>query len=562
MPARTKTTDEYRTVVVGGAYLVKGLLQRLRVVEAIDQAVTHQPEIDASYGQLAQVVITNRLTFTPMPLVHLAAWAAEHGLDQVFGLEAAWLDDDRLGAMLDGLAEHQVEIWSTVLARAVERFQVELSELHGDTTSVYFEGAYEDAAGNPLGGGERVPLMVEGYNKDGQRHKAQIVLSLITSARVPVWYTPWDGNQTDEAVYLADLSGLRQTLLAPQNAVLIGDRKLCHQATLLSFCRQHQHFLGAHPWTDTAKAVWAETSAQLEAGTLPWRTVGYVSQNDARKPDAERPVYRVCEVGRDLPDPETGELHPLRWVFCHSSAKAAQDARQREKALATGEQALRRIAGLVGKYDYTRRATIELRLEQVLRKSQARPYFSYTLHGTDDAGDFGLRWRRLPKAIREAAVFDGVALLCTNVAASVWAAETVMIKYKQQVGVEQVIDFIKSPVQIRPMWLHQPKRLAGLTLLIMLAVLVAALLELQVRRWLAKQGRSLQGLRPGQRRTSLPTAEALLGAFADYALVSVRRQRGREEVHLPKLKPLQQQIWNALQLSPITALTPAGGSGK
>lgn len=559
MPAQTQRTDEYQTLVVGGAYLVKGLLHRLRVVEAIDQVLTHQPEIDATYGELAQLVITNRLTFTPEPLVHLATWAAEHGLDRVFGLEAAWLDDDRLGAMLEGVADHQVEIWSRVLARAVERFQVDLSELHSDTTSVYFEGAYEDETGQPLGGGERVPMLVEGYNKDGQRHKVQLVLSLITSGRTPVWYHPWNGNQTDEAVYIADLSDLRRTLLVPENAVLIGDRKLCTQDTLVRFCQQHQLFLGAHPWTDTAKAVWGETQAGLEARKLHWRTVDYVSQNEARKPPAERPVYQVCEISRDLPDPETGELYPVRWVFSHSSVKAAQDARQREKALAAGEQALRRIAGLLGKYDYTRRATIEARLEQALRKAQARPYFSYTLQGSDDTGDWSLRWRRLPKAIHDAETFDGVALLCTNVLAAVWSAETVMIKYKQQVVAEQAFDFIKSPVQIRPMWLHQPKRLAGLTLLIMLAVLLAALLELQVRRWLAKQGQSLSGLRPGPRRTARPTAEALLRAFADYALVVVRCARGRVEVHLPKLRPLQQQIWNALQLPPIAELNPAAG---
>ena len=77
MPAKMKVTGaaaEYQSVVVGGAYLVKGLLQRLRVVEAIDQALTHQPEIEASYGQLAQVLITNRLTFTPEPLVHFMFW--------------------------------------------------------------------------------------------------------------------------------------------------------------------------------------------------------------------------------------------------------------------------------------------------------------------------------------------------------------------------------------------------------------------------------------------------------------------------------------------------------
>ena len=213
MPAKVKTAQavpaagEYRTVMVGGAYLVKALLKKLKVAEVIDQALTHQPEIAASYGQLAEVVITNRLTLTPAPLVHLADWAAEHGIDRVFGLNAAWLDDDRLGAMLDGVANHQVEIWSGVLHHAVKAFGLSLAELHDDTTSVYFEGAYEDEDGHPLGGGERVPRLVEGYNKDGQRHKVQIVLSLIvTPDRVPVWYHPWDGNQTDEAVYAVDLA--------------------------------------------------------------------------------------------------------------------------------------------------------------------------------------------------------------------------------------------------------------------------------------------------------------------------------------------------------------------
>jgi transposase len=572
MPAQKKKADEYQTLVVGGAYLVKGLMRRLRIVEAINEALPHQPAKGASYGELMQVLIANRLSFTPEPLVHMGAWAAEHGLDRVFGLDAASLDDDRLGAGLEGLAEHQVDIWTAVLKRAVKQCGLDLSELHDDTTSVYFEGAYEDASGQPLGGGERIPLMVEGYNKDGQRHKVQFVLSLVVAGRTPVWYRPWDGNQTDDAVYLADMTALRQTLLAPENAVLtlapragrvrVGDRKLSNQATLVAFSRQKQRFLGAHPWTDTAKAVWLKTQAQLAAGQLKWQPSDYVSQNEMRKSAADRTHYQVCEVAHEIVDPETGVSYPVRWIFSHSSAKAALDLRQREKVLAAGEEALRRIAGLVGKYDYTQQAVIEQRLEQALRKGQARAYFSYTLTGSDKAGDWHLRWRRLPKAIQAEAAFDGVALLCTNVPAADWSAATVMSKYKQQVLAEQAIDFIKSPVQIRPMWLHQPKRLAGLTLIIMLAVLLAALLELQVRRWLAKQGQSLTGLRPGKRRTTMPTAEALLQAFADYTLVIVRRARGGEEIHLPQLRPLQQQIWKALQLPPIAELaasTPVSG---
>lgn len=550
MPAKTNTT-EYETVVVGAAYLVKNILRKLGFVSAIDEVLTHQPEIDSSYGQLAQVIVANRLAFQPVPLYEMAEWVAEQGLDQVFEVEAAWLDDDRLGAMLEALAKHQVSIWSHVVKNAVDRFGVELGQLHSDTTSVYFEGQYEDEQGQPLGGGERVPLMVEGYNKDGQRHKVQFVLSVLTSGRVPLWYRPWDGNQTDEAVYLADLAALRQAVLLPENVMLIGDRKLCTAQTMRTFCRHKQWFLAPHPWTDPAKAVWAQTWDQLQTGQRHWQPVTYVSRNNARKPAAKRPQYQVCEVTYTLKDPEHKPGHDLRWVFVWSSDKADRDARQRDKALQAGELALQRLSRLLGKYDYTDRPTIELRLVKALQQAKASQYFAYSLTGTTEAQDWQLQWQLRQTVITEAERFDGISLLCTNAPTTHWSPGEVMIKYKDQVRVEQTIDFIKSPVQIRPMWLHSPQRLAGLTLLIMIAVLVAALLEHQVRRWIAKTGHLVRGLRPEGRDDPFPTAKAMLKAFQHYAVVIVRHGKRRQEIHHPKLRSVQQQIWNIMELDPL-----------
>jgi transposase len=550
MPAKTNTT-EYETVVVGAAYLVKNILRKLGFVAAIDEVLTHQPEIDSSYGHLAQVIVANRLAFQPVPLYEMAEWVAEQGLDRVFEVEAAWLDDDRLGAMLEALAKHQVTIWSSLVNNAVARFGVELAQLHSDTTSVYFEGQYEDNQGQPLGGGERLPLLVEGYNKDGQRHKVQLVLSVLTSGRVPLWYRPWDGNQTDEAVYLADLTALGQAVLLPENVVLIGDRKLCTEKNMLTFCRQKQWFLAPHPWTDTAKTVWAQTWSQLQTGQLHWQPVTYVSRNNARKPAAKRPQYRLCEVTYRLKEPEPEPGYELRWVFVWSSDKADRDARQRNKALQAGELALQRLSRLLGKYDYTDRPTIELRLVKALQKAKANPYFAYSLSGTAEAQDWQLHWQLRQTVITEAERFDGISLLCTNVPAQHCSAGEVMSKYKNQLRVEQTIDFIKNPVQIRPMWLHSPQRLAGLTLLIMIAVLVAALLEHQVRRWIAKTGHLVRGLRPEGRDDPYPTAKALLKAFQHYALVIVRLGKRRQQIHHPKLRSVQQQIWNIMELDPL-----------
>jgi transposase len=550
MPAKTDVV-EYETVVVGAAYLVKGILQRLGFVSVVDEALKFQPDIAATYGILAQVIVVNRLTFQPVPLYHLGDWAAEHGIARLFDIQAAWLDDDRLGGMLEALADRQVTIWSKLVGNAIRRFGIDLEYLHADTTSVYFEGEYEDENGKPKGGGERVPLLVEGYNKDGQRNKVQFVLSLVTSGRTPLWYRPWDGNQTDDPVYLADMTDLRASLVTPDNAILIGDRKLCNEETLVAFCHQKQLFIAAHPWTDTAKAVWLDAWQQLQAGLLTWSDADYVSRNNARKPPEKRPRYQVCEVARELKDKKRGIVYPVRWVFARSSDKGRQDSQQRAKALQAGEEVLQRITSLLGKYDYTSRKTIEVRIEKALQKARAKRYFTCILSGTDTNQDWQLHWEKAQAVIAESEHFDGIALLCTNVPVERLTASEVMTKYKEQVNVEQSIDFIKSPVQVRPMWLHSPKRLTGLLLLIMVAVLVAALLEHQVRRWIAKTGQLLKGLMPEGRDNPYPTAKAMLRAFQSYALVIVRRDKGREEVHHPKLRSVQQQVWNIMELAPL-----------
>jgi transposase len=554
MPTKVTISDTYHPQVVGAAYLVKGLFYRLRIKEIIDELLPYQPDIATTYGTLAQVVIANRMTLQARPLYKLGEWAAQQGLDRVFGVTADMLDDDRLGAMLDQLAAYQVDIWARIMTEAQRRFTLDLEWLHEDTTSVYFEGAYTDENDEPLPGGERIPRLVEGYNKDGQRNKVQMVLSLMVSHRVPLYYRTWDGNQTDDGVYLADWTDVRRLLLAPENAVLVGDRKLCNLDTLLSLCREGQQFLGAHPWTDTAQAVWQSVGGQLQQGQLSWQPAAYVSRQDARKPAITRPTYRVCEVPHELPDEQTAKTYTVRWVFCWSSEKAARDVQQRAKAIQAAETTLRRLVPLLGKYKNKRRTIIDARIIQALDKAKALPYLTYQLQGTDQDQAWQLTWDVDPTAIAAATHRDGIVLLCTNVPASRLSAAEVMAKYKEQAQVEQVIDFIKSPVQIRPMWLHQPRRLAGLTLLVMLAVLTAMLLESQVRRWIAKTGRPLKDVRPEKRGDAYPTATALLQAFAGYAVVVIQGRRGREELHLPTLSPLQQSIWDILGLPTLQTL--------
>jgi transposase len=549
---------EYRTLQIGAASLVKGILDELEVVKAINDGLKHQPEIESTYGELAQAIVINRMSFDPKPLYEMVEWASKHGIDRVLGIEAEWLDDDRLGAMLEGLAKHQVEIWSAVIGKAVEVFKPEMEWLHADTTSVYFEGEYKDENGEPKDT-KHGPLLLKGYNKDGKPKNVQYVLSLVTTKRLPLLYKTWDGNQSDDHIYLADLNALRQMGWLPENVVMIGDRKLCNQENMLGFCRTKQCFLAAHPWTDTAKEVWQRTSQKLQTGELEWVPVEYTSRNQASKPVEERTQYRVCEVPQPLLDEENKTAYALRWVFSWSSSKAERDAQKHQEILAAGEQALQRIARLLGRYDYKRRDIIQSRIDKALRKAKAASFFRHSLEGTDDDQDWKLHWELCPEAWASAQQRNGMMLICTNVSAECLTKDAVMIKYKQQVHVEQTIDFIKSPVQIRPMWLHLPQRLAGLTLLIMIAVLIAGLIEYQVRRHIAQTGELISGIMPEKRDNPFPTAKKLLQAFQDYTLVVVAHPDGHEEIHYPKLRSVQQHIWNIIQLAFLPSPTLDSG---
>lgn len=153
---------------------------------------------------------------------------------------------------MEALAKHAAEIWKKVIVRAVAKFAVVLEWMNADTTSVYFEGKYEDEEGESMEE-EYAPRLVPGYNKEGKPQNVQFILSLIASKWIPLWYKIWDGNQSDDGVYVTDLKGLRGTGLELSNTVLIFDRKGCNQATMLELCQSKQLFLGAHPWTDTAK---------------------------------------------------------------------------------------------------------------------------------------------------------------------------------------------------------------------------------------------------------------------------------------------------------------------
>ena len=90
MPVKQKST-EYQTIVVGAGCMVKEILSRLGFVEAIDSVLKYQPEVETTYGVLAQVLVVNRLNFQPVPLYAMAEWAAQHWTVCFISIPNGWM---------------------------------------------------------------------------------------------------------------------------------------------------------------------------------------------------------------------------------------------------------------------------------------------------------------------------------------------------------------------------------------------------------------------------------------------------------------------------------------
>jgi hypothetical protein len=185
--------------------------------------------------------------------------------------------------------------------------------------------------------------------------------------------------------------------------------------------------------------------------------------------------------------------------------------------------ALHKIVRCLNKYDYKTERIIHARLQnQVLSKC---PDYRIQVHKDTD-GLFCLTYSIDWEKHHEDEMFDGIYLLRTNVPQEQSSMNAVFSSYKGQPHVERGFQTIKQPpIEVSPVWLHNPQRIESLLFLVFLAFLVMALLQREGRRKVWPKGIRL---RP-EGRDHLPlTAAVLLAAFDTVAIITVRVRVGRQ----------------------------------
>ena len=185
------------------------------------------------------------------PLYGIGEWAARF-VPEALGFTDSQLpplNDDRIGRCLDRL--FQSDITSLVLAlvaHVIKEFDVDLDELHNDSTTITFHGAYADAGKEEMRGKRTRMAITWGYNKDHRPDLKQLlyILTVAKDGAVPLYFQVASGNVADDQTHrttwdlLCRLTGRRDFLY-------VADCKLASAENMAHIHQRQGRFLTVCP---------------------------------------------------------------------------------------------------------------------------------------------------------------------------------------------------------------------------------------------------------------------------------------------------------------------------
>lgn len=524
-----------RDKVLGSLPVVARFCERLDVGGIIDRACPIRDVALVSHGRVIETLIANRLT-SPQPLLHVADWAAEWAVEEVFGVEASTLNDDRIGRALDVIAPALDGIVGSIGARAIAEFGIDVARLHWDMTSISLFGAYdavEDGFAEPS----------YGHPKDRRVDLKQIQTGLAVSSDggIPILHRAFDGRAGEVNQVVAAMESLR-AMCAERSFLLVGDSKL------VSFDNLRQ--ITAAGVTFIAPASKNYVSAEVLAGcdfdtAVP---VDYVAQRDTDKAADRRGSYRVLEDRWTMLPPKKvkGFGLDLRRVFVWSSADADAATQARAKKLDRARDDLDSLTRGLGGRHYPTVDKVQARLTTIASKRRVGDYLRHTID-VDADNKPTLRWHFDDSALSAEAATDGWYCLLTNLDPDTVDAADVLSRYKGQEVVERRYGTFKGPLAVAPVFLKNNRRIEALLSVICLALLIFCLVEREARRAIAPE-QKMTGF-PG-RPTARPTGRLIFDALSRLQLIPAT-------ANAPPIVPaptgLQARILELLDVDPLAS---------
>jgi transposase len=417
----------------GDVWLAWQLWRALQLDQKLDQLLPRQQE-EIPWAAMAAVLVMARLC-EPRSELHIAeSWYRQTALDDLLGIAAAKVNDDRLYRALDRLLPHKDALQTHIKDRLGTLFQLDYDLFLYDITSTYFEG---QAAKNPEA--------KRGYSRDQRSDCLQVCIGLVvTREGYPVGYEIFAGNRNDATTVRQVVTTMEQRYGQGQR-IWVMDRGMINPANLKRLQERGCRYI-----VGTPKAQLKSFSEELNSGR--WE-----------------PLREGLEVQRI-----TGVEGQDSYLLCRSAERAAKEAAMRQRFEQRIEQGLGKLQDGCQKRRY-KTGVVERRVGRLLAKnSRAARLFAVQVVEREGGGST-ITWSKKPTVSDWATRSQGCYVLRTNVAD--WTGPEIWRAYMQLTDAEAAFRIQKDDLKLRPVWHQRADRVQAHILVCFLAYVLYKTLE-------------------------------------------------------------------------------------
>ena len=260
----------------GDIYLALLLWHRLGFDDFCKEQMPEGRE-EIPWSIMACILTVARFCAPSSELQIAESWYDKTALDDLLGVPADRVNDDRLYRSLDALLPHKDALCKHLQGRYGELFGETFEFLFYDITSTYFEGV---GVGNPQA--------KRGYSRDSRPDCPQVCIGLVTSREgLPLAFEVFDGNRADVTT-TEEMVMIMESKYGKANRIWVMDRGMVSEENI-EFMQDH----GARYLVGTPKSMLKKFEQELLA--KDWEEVhAGVEVKICASPEGKDEAFVLC----------------------------------------------------------------------------------------------------------------------------------------------------------------------------------------------------------------------------------------------------------------------------
>jgi len=564
-PQATGEDLTLHTRCIGVLPIVNRLIERCQLRETLRRFLPRQDRRDRIDTAVAILLLVRNILVSREPVYGIGQWSASF-VPELLNLrqdQLRHLNDDRVGRALDRLFDVKFpEFVMHILQHVVAEFDLDLAELHNDSTTVKFYGDYEEFDQPQRRRGKTTVAIRQGRSKDHRPDLKQLlyILTVSDDGGVPVYFTTDDGDKHDDETHVPTWDLLRE-LTGRSDFLYVADCKLASAKNLAHINREGGRFITILP-KNRGESKHMQQRLLDDPDSLRWELLYEVY-------DQHGILRQRFKTLRE--EQLTTDGYRLLWI--HSLAKADSDDAGRMKAIKKTTDELmhlrqrlqsprsrmrerQRVESEIEKI-LTGRGTAELlkveilQTEEVRLKQQTRGRRTEKTQYTREVKlRFDLTWHVDAQSLERARRGDGVFPLITN--DRQMTAEQVLRAYKRQPIIEKRFSQLKTDFCVAPVYLKEISRIESFLCVYFLALLIQTLLERELRRAMAESKLESLPLYPEARPCTRPTTRRVIDVMESLSRHRLQTDTGEYQDLYTDPTAIQRQLIKLFGMTPST----------